>query len=78
MIGYWTNFAATGDPNGESLPHWPPYKPTAQNVQLITAEKIASDTQFSARHKCKFWAEQGYNLLGGPSPTATAISSINR
>ena len=78
MIGYWTNFAATGDPNGESLPHWPPYKPTAQNVQLITAEKIASDTQFSARHKCKFWAEQGYNLLGGPYPTATAMSPINR
>jgi para-nitrobenzyl esterase len=78
MIGYWTNFAATGDPNGEGLPQWPLYKPAEQNVLLITADKIASDTQFSTRHKCKFWAEQGYNLLAGPYPTATAMSPVNR
>ncbi len=78
MIGYWTNFAATGDPNGEGLPRWPLYKPAEQNVLLITAEKTAPDTQFSARHKCKFWAEQGYNLLAGPYPTPTAMGPINR
>lgn len=26
MMSYWTNFAATGDPNGEALPLWAPHQ----------------------------------------------------
>jgi para-nitrobenzyl esterase len=26
MAAYWTNFAKTGDPNGQNVPHWPAYK----------------------------------------------------
>lgn len=35
MISYWTNFAKTGDPNGEGLPHWPTFEPANQTVLLI-------------------------------------------
>ena len=76
MINYWTNFAATGDPNGKGLPEWPTYKPSEQNVMLFTADNIASQTDVYDMHKCKFWAEQGYNILAGPYPTPTAIGPV--
>jgi para-nitrobenzyl esterase len=35
MMSYWTNFARTGDPNGESLPRWPEFDRDTENVLLI-------------------------------------------
>ncbi|MGI5452394.1 carboxylesterase/lipase family protein [Streptomyces sp. CA-249302] len=37
VSSYWTNFAATGDPNGPGLPHWPAYAPAAGTVMEIGA-----------------------------------------
>jgi carboxylesterase type B len=37
LSGYWTNFAATGDPNGSGLPHWPAFAPDAGSVMEIGA-----------------------------------------
>ncbi|KOU69141.1 carboxylesterase [Streptomyces sp. MMG1533] len=37
VSSYWTNFAATGDPNGSGLPHWPVFSPDASTVMEIGA-----------------------------------------
>jgi para-nitrobenzyl esterase len=36
MQKYWTNFAKTGDPNGGSLPTWPPFDPGARRYMHFT------------------------------------------
>jgi carboxylesterase type B len=38
MSGYWANFAATGDPNGSGLPHWPPWSPDTPAVMEVGAD----------------------------------------
>ncbi|WP_332855684.1 carboxylesterase/lipase family protein [Duganella sp. S19_KUP01_CR8] len=35
MSRYWVNFAATGDPNGSGVPHWPAFRGAAGQVQLL-------------------------------------------
>lgn len=38
MVSYWTNFARTGDPNGEGLPSWPAFESTNRRVMLINGD----------------------------------------
>ncbi|MET9249988.1 carboxylesterase family protein [Nonomuraea sp. NPDC003709] len=49
MIGYWTNFAATGNPNGPGLPRW---KPLTSN----SANDVHTPGDVAAQHHCRYWA----------------------
>ena len=43
LIGYWTRFAATGDPNGIGATPWPSYT-AASDAHLVLGQPIAAST----------------------------------
>ena len=44
MMGYWTNFARTGDPNGAGLPTWPKYGSSDELIHLNSTITAGPDT----------------------------------
>ncbi len=71
IIGYWTHFAATGDPNagfpGRAGPYWPRYTSARPDIQELVPDATApeSSAQFSAAHQCAFWASLGTAATAG-------------
>ena len=55
MIGYWTRFAATGDPNGADAPVWPEFEANADPYLDLTWPPVAGEGVHSER--CDMWLE---------------------
>ena len=58
MMGYWTRFAATGNPNGGGAPHWPGFGGGQPQIQELVPRATApkAEAVFADAHQCAFWA----------------------
>jgi len=54
MVGYWTRFAGSGNPNSADEPTWPPYG-TSDQFQSLRPSTPTTGTGFATDHKCAFW-----------------------
>lgn len=53
VMGYWTRFATTGDPNGGGGPAWPAYD-AAGDMALVLDTTIVAQTGLTSG-RCDFW-----------------------
>ena len=63
MVGYWTRFARTGNPNDTASPGaWPAFTAANDTYLSLTPGAVAPTTGFAADHQCDtVWAP----VLGG-------------
>lgn len=54
MVGYWSRFARTGDPNGRGAPRWAPFTGGSTVLELRPGRSEPVDV--GATHRCGFWA----------------------
>ncbi|MEI6500352.1 MAG: carboxylesterase/lipase family protein [Armatimonadota bacterium] len=55
MMGYWTRFAATGDPNGGDAVAWPEY--TQDNDRYLGLDTVPTVGACLRKAQCDFWDE---------------------
>jgi para-nitrobenzyl esterase len=52
MIGYWTQFANTGDPNFTGAPTWSPYDPGTDQFQSLVPPTPEVESNYDTGHQC--------------------------
>jgi para-nitrobenzyl esterase len=55
MTGYWTRFAAKGDPNGGSAPRWDRFTGKEGPVQLLSPAGTRTAADTGVDRMCGFW-----------------------
>ena len=55
MVGYWTQFARSGDPNSVGAPAWPAFAAMSDQFQSLQLSAPITKTGFAVDHKCEFW-----------------------
>jgi para-nitrobenzyl esterase len=55
MVGYWTEFAKSGNPNGHGQPSWPQFDRQRQVMLSLVEPSPTSETNFATAHQCAFW-----------------------
>jgi carboxylesterase type B len=73
MIGYWSQFARTGDPNGGGLPVWPAYDPLRDNYLKFGENDITVGTNWRTDKLDfieRYFASRGVATVGAVSGAA--------
>jgi para-nitrobenzyl esterase len=52
MVGYWTEFAHKGDPNGPGLPNWPKFHSPADVLALAAMPEGSHPVAYDKEHRC--------------------------
>jgi para-nitrobenzyl esterase len=55
VVGYWTRFASTGDPNSIGTPQWPLYSAATEQFQSLKPPTPTLKLDFATDHKCAVW-----------------------
>ncbi|MFD0559137.1 para-nitrobenzyl esterase [Stackebrandtia endophytica] len=59
MIGYWSRFAWTGDPNGDGAVEWPMFGDSGYVQSLAPGEGGIGQVDFRSEHLLDFWESLG-------------------
>ncbi|PRC92424.1 carboxylesterase/lipase family protein [Solimicrobium silvestre] len=55
MIGFWSQFAKTGNPNAAGSSAWPAYTVANDTYLTLAPSAVATSTSFAAAHHCSIW-----------------------